>query len=324
MSATFGASSQRKRITVVGAVTLGEADIERLQSLGELAVYDDEPEDEAEVLRRIGESEIVVTGGTPITGQVIRRAPNLEMIAIWSTGYNHVDVAAASERGVLVSNVRGFAAISVGEHAMALALALAKRLPQADKHVREGGYDWSAFWGMELAGKTIGVVGTGAIGSHVARLACCFGCRVVAYTKHPSPERAARLGVEYVPLDSLLKESHVICLCAALTHETEELIGEREFKMMERKPILVNVARGKLIDQEALLHALRTGQISGAGLDVLAEEPPAEDEELLREERVILTPHSGSVTPECMARLTRLCIDNVEACLRGTPQNVIS
>jgi len=177
---------------------------------------------------------------------------------------------------------------------------------------------------MELAGKTFGVVGTGAIGSHVARLARCFGCRVKAYTKHPSSERAARLGVEYVPLDSLLKESHIICLCSALTQETEGLIGEREFKMMERKPILVNVARGKLIDQEALLHALRTGQISGAGLDVLAEEPPAEDEELLGEERVILTPHNGAVTPECMARLTRLCIDNVEAYLQGTPQNVIS
>jgi len=324
MSGTSGSAQVSKRISVVGGVTMNEVERERLASFGELTFYEDETRDPAEVLRRIGECEIVVTGASPVDATVMRGAPNLELVAIWSTGFNHVDVPEAARRGIVVCNAPGFAAVSVGEHALALALALAKNLPQADRHVRDGGYDWSAFWGMQLAGKTFGVVGTGAIGSHVAKLARCFGCRVLATTKHPSARRAAELGVEFVPLDTLLAESHVICLCAQLTEETEGLIGRREFHMMEKKPILVNVGRGRLLDQEALLEALRSGKISGAGLDVLAQEPPAADEPLLREERVILSPHHAAVTPECLSNLTRLCIDTIEAYLQGEPRNVVS
>ncbi len=323
MSKGADGRSPRKRITALGVIWERE-DIERLQSLGEATLYSDEPQDTAEILGRIGGNEIVITGGVPISGEVIRRAPNLEMISIWGTGYNHVDVAEASKRGVVVCNVPAGTAVAVAEHAMALALALAKRLPQADNYVREGGFDWSAFWGIELMGKTFGVVGTGGVGSHVARLAGAFRCRVIAFTKHPSPERAAKLGVEYVPLDTLLEESDFICLCAALNPETEGMIGWREFELMARKPMLINVARGKIVDQKALLHALRTGQISGAGLDVLAEEPPSKDEELLREERVILTPHMAGHTPEGMANITRVCMDNIAAYLRGAPQNVVA
>ena len=313
----------RKRIVVLDKLIMGQDDMKRLKSLGEVTFFSDNPKDTAEILQRIGNSEIVVTGATPIKGEVVRQAPNLEMIAVWSTGYNHIDVVEASNRGVVVCNVPGGTAVSVAEHGIALALALAKRLPEADRHVREGGYDWDAFWAMELAGKTFGVVGTGAIGSHIAKLARCLGCRVLAVTKHPSAERAARIGVEYVSLDSLMRESDIICLSTSLTPETEGMIGQREFGLMVRKPILVNVARGKLIDQKALLQALRVGQIRGAGLDVLAEEPPGEHEDLLREERVIFTPHMAGYTPDAMANLTRVCCDNIAAYLRGAPQNVI-
>jgi len=312
------------RVTVVDYFDMTQEDEQRLRSLGELTLYADRPEDDAEILRRIGDSEIVITGGVSISGEVIRSAPNLEMIAVWAAGYDHVDVAAASDKGVVVSNVTHYAAVSVGEHALALVLAVAKRLGECDKYIREGGYRGAPFCSMELAGKTFGVVGTGAIGSYVAKLARCFGCRVIAFTKHPSPERAARLGVHYVSLDDLLGESDIICMCALLTPETEGMIGRREFDMMARRPIFVNVTRGGLVDQAALLDALRTDQIRGAGLDVLAEEPPAEDEPLLREERVILTPHNAWVTPEAIANSTRICVDNIVAYLEGAPQNVVS
>lgn len=315
--------SRRRKIAALG-VMWERKDIERLQSLGEAIVYSDEPQDAAEILRRIGDSDIVITGGAPINGEVIRRAPKLDMISIWGTGYDHIDVAEASKRGIVVCNVPAGTAVSVAEHAMALALALAKRLREADKYVREGGFDWSAFWGIELRGKTFGVVGTGGIGGYVAQLASAFGCRVIAFTKHPSPERAVELGIQYVSLDTLLKESDFICLCASLNPETEGMIGWREFEIMTRKPVLINIARGKLVDEKALLHALRTDQISGAGLDVLAEEPPGIDAELFREERVILTPHMAWHTPDANANITNVCIDNVEAYLGGTPINVVA
>jgi D-3-phosphoglycerate dehydrogenase len=314
----------RPRIAMVGGVTLGDADVQRLQVLGDVTLFEGEAANPAEVVSRIGESEIAVTGGPAIDGWVMERTPNLSLISVWSTGYNHVDVEEAARRSILVCNVRGFAAVSVGEHAMALALALAKRLPQADRHVRAGGYDWFAFWNTQLAGKTFGVVGAGAIGGHVAKLAGCFGCRVIAHTRHPSPERAARLGLEFVSLERLLEESDFICLCAQLSPETRGLIGPQEFARMARRPILVNVARGGLVDQEALLEALQTGQIAGAGLDVLAEEPPTAGEPILHEENVILTPHNAGVTRECMANLNRLGIECIEAYLRGEPINVVS
>jgi D-3-phosphoglycerate dehydrogenase len=314
----------RKRIVAVEMVIVSQAQLKRLQSLGEVTIHGDDPKDTAEIIRRIGESEIVITGYTPLSGEVIRSAPNLEMISLWSVGYNHIDLSEASRRQVLVCNARGATAVSVAEHAIAMVLALAKRLPEADAHVRQGGYDWGAFLAMELAGKTFGIIGTGSIGSYVAKLARGFECRAIASTKHPSPERAARLGVEYVSLDTLLRESDIICVSVSLNPETEGIIGRQEFEKMARKPILVNIARGRVLDQQALFHALRTGQISGAGLDVLAEEPPPEDEALLREKNVILTPHMAANTPETLANLTRICIDNIAAYLEGAPQNIVT
>jgi D-3-phosphoglycerate dehydrogenase len=301
-----------------------EEDGQRLRALGELLVHDDRNPDEAEILRRIGPSEVIITGGVAISGHVIRSAPNLEMISIWASGFDHVDLAAASDRRVVVSNVQDYAAVAVGEHALALVFAAAKRLREADAQVREGGYDGMALPSMELCGKTFGIIGAGAVGGYLARLAQGVGCRVLAFTRRPSPQRAAQLGVRFVPLADLLRESDIVCLCAGLTPETQGMIGRPEFAMMDRHPVFVNVSRGALVDQDALLAALRSGQIRGAGLDVLAQEPPAPDEPLLREGGVIFTPHKAWVTPEAIANSTRICVDNIAAYLAGTPQNVVS
>lgn len=313
-----------KRITIVDWFAMTDEDEQRLRSLGELSVHDDRDPDDAEILRRIGPSEIIITGGVAISGRVIREAPNLEMIAIWASGFDHVDLVAAAERGIVVSNVRDYAAVAVGEHALALVFAAAKRLRESDVQVREGRYDGMALPSMELAGKTFGIIGTGAVGSYLAGLAQGLGCRVLAFTRRPTAERAGRLGVCYVPLEDLLRQSDVVCLCAGLTPETKGMIGRREFAMMERHPIFVNVARGALVDQGALVAALRSGQVRGAGLDVLAQEPPAENEPLLHEDGVILTPHKAWVTPEAIASSTRICVDNIAAYIQGRPKNVVS
>lgn len=316
--------AERKRISVVDDVMISPEQEARLHALGEARIYADRPADEEELLERIGEAEIVVVSATPISARVIREARNLELIAIWSTGYNHVDVAEATRQGVFVCNVVAGTARSVAEHGVALMLGVAKRLGEADRYVRQGGYAWDALPATELQGKTCGIVGTGSIGGHIATMARGIGMRVIACTKNPSPERAAQLGLEFVALPRLLEESDVICLCAALTPETEGMIGSDEFAMMIRHPILVNVARGQLIDQEALVEALHSGQIRGAGLDVLEHEPPELDEPLLAEGRVILTPHMGGFTPEAMANLTNKCLDNVAAFIAGTPQRLVS
>jgi phosphoglycerate dehydrogenase-like enzyme len=208
-----------------------------------------------------------------------------------------------------------------------MALHLAKKLAEADAHVRGRQFDWSAIQGIELYGKTVGIVGTGAIGAQSAAIAHGFGCWVVAYTKHPSAARAEKLGVTYVSLAELLARSDIILLHAPLTGETMRMINAEALAQMEKRPILVNTARGALVDMEAALHALEMGQIRGLGLDVMEKEPPDWDDprvqRLLAAERVVFSPHCASHTREAFERLTRICLDNVEAFLRGQPTNVV-
>ncbi len=315
-------------ISVIDTVLWEEEDWERLAQWGRLLRYEGPPGSSEEVIRRIDGAQIVVIAEAQVSAVAIESCPKLEMISLWSTGYNHIDVEAARRRGVVVCNVPDYAAHSVAEHAMAMALALAKRLPQADAHVRSGLFNWQAIRGVELYGKTVGVVGTGAIGSKFAALAQGFGCRVLATTLHPSPERAQRLGVEYVDLGTLLKESDMISLHVPLTPATKGMLGQAEFELMQKQPILINTARAGAIDPEVLLWALEEGKIQGAGLDVLWEEPPDFDEplyqRLLEADNVILSPHCGSNTAEAFRLLTDTCLDNIAHYLAGRPTNVVA
>jgi len=309
-------------IAVLGDLPLEVPDLQRLASHGKLTVWPRVPLTIADTLPCVADNEIIIIGATPIGEELLCRAPNLRLIDICSAGYDHVDVAAATKRGVTVCNVPGYAAVSVAEQAIALALAVAKRLPQGDRLVRAGEWVDLDYTLTQLAGRTFGVLGTGAVGSRVAKLARAFGCQVLAYDLVVSPELAADSGVEYVALDHLLRDSDFVCLCLTLNPSTERLVGAHEFALMTRKPILINVARGRLIDQAALLQALRQGQICGAGLDVLEVEPAPAGEPLLAEENVVLSPHVGAHTPETNARLSRICVDNVASFLQGAPQNV--
>jgi len=315
-------------ISVIDAVSWEEGDWERLAQWGTVLRYEGPPEDSEEVVRRIDDAQIVIIAEAKVPAVAIESSRKLEMISLWATGYDHVDVEAARRQGVLVCNVPAYAAHAVAEHAMAMALTLAKRLPQADAHVRSGLFNWQAIRSVELHGKTVGVVGAGAIGSRFVALAQGFGCQVLASDLRASSDRAHRLGVDYVDLTTLLKESDIISLHVPLTPATKGMLGRAEFELMRKQPILINTSRAGVIDPEALLWALDEKKVQGVGLDVLWEEPPDIDDplyqSLLEAENVILSPHCASNTLEALRFLTDTCLENIAHYLAGRPTNVVT
>lgn len=316
------------KISVVHTVTWDAGHFSRLESLGIVAYHPGYPATPAELAARMGEAEIVVGAEVPFSAEVLARCPNLAMLSLWSTGYDCVDLAAARQRRIVVSNVPGYATHSVAEHSWAMALHLAKKLSAADRHVREQKYDWSAIEGVELYGKTVGIIGLGAIGCRSAGIAQGFGCEVVAWTRHPDRPRAVPAGSRFVALPELLAVSELIFVHVPLNPATRHLLDSRAFAVMQARPIVINTARGEIIDLEAAVEALENGVIRGLGLDVMWTEPPDWSnvalQKLLHMEPVVLSPHCGSHTPEAFSRLADVCIANVEAFLAGRPANVVS
>jgi D-3-phosphoglycerate dehydrogenase len=309
-------------IVVVDHVYLEEEHIRKLQSLGNLKIFKEPPETPDDLKRRIEAAEIVIVGWSKLTKDVINSAKKLKMISIWATSCHYADVEAAKERGIVVTHVPGYATEAVAEHAFALLLAAARRLLSADKQVRKGGFDWRPFGGIELRGKTLGVIGTGSIGCRVAEISKAFEMQILGYDKYPNMKRAKELGMRYVDLYTLLKESDFITLHVALTSETDRLIGKKEFEIMKSGAVIVNTSQGKVIDEKALIKALKSGRVSCAGLDVFEEEPPPKDSPLFELSNAILTPHVGFHTVEAVKRCSDICIDNVVKFLEGSPQNL--
>ena len=316
------------KISVPHTVVWEDADWARLRNMGDVSYHSEYPATEAELIARIGEADIIVGADAEFTAKVIGSNPRLRMISIWGTGYDNVDMEAAWQKDVVVSNVPGYSAYSVAEQTWAMVLHLAKKLTEADAHVRAKQFDWSAVRGLELYGKTVGIIGTGAIGAHSVVIARGFGCHVLAYTKHPSPTRAEQLDVIYVSLADLLARSDIILLHEPLTEKTKHMIDAEAFNQMTKKPILVNTARGAVIEMNALVEAVEEGKIRGLGLEVMWEEPPNWEspamQRLLAAENTVFAPHCGAHTREAFQRLTGICLDNVEAFLDGEPTNVIT
>ncbi len=237
-------------------------------------------------------------------------------------GYDAIDVEAAADLGIIVCNVAERTAPVVAEHALALMLATARRLAFLTNRIKEG--HWDRANAVFLRGKTLGVVGTGAIGSEMLRLAHGLGMRTVAWTFHPSRERADLLGVQYLELDELLEVSDVVSVHVRLSPQSRRLLGPAEFARMKRGALLVNTSRGDVIDTAALVEALRSGHLGGAGLDVFDEEPLPPGHPLLECEQVVLSPHSADQTPEGVDMLNAGAVENVLAYLDGQPQNVVN
>jgi glyoxylate reductase len=309
------------RIVVADHVHLEQEHIRKLQSLGELEIFKEPPKTTDELKERIKTADVVIVGWSDLTKEVMDSTERLRMVSIWATTCHYADLEAAKKRGIVVTHVPAYSTESVAEHAFTLLLATVRKLRLADEHVRKGSFDWRPFGGRELAGKTLGVIGTGAIGCRVAEIAKAFKMQVVGYDKYPNPKRAEEIGIKYVDLSTLLKESDFITLHVTLTSETERLIGKKEIAAMKNGVVIVNTSQGKVIDEKALVDALRSGKLSAAGLDVFAEEPPAKDNPLFKLNNVVLSPHIGFHTFEAAKRCTDICIDNVAKFLKGQVQN---
>jgi glyoxylate reductase len=282
----------------------------------------------AELTGRVaGCDAIVPMGSHPIPGTVIAAAPRLRVIALAAVGYNLIDVAAATRRGVLVTNAPGVLTETTADLAWALMLAVARRLPEGDRFVRAGrwsGVYWSLMMGADVHGATLGVVGLGRIGRAVARRAQGFDMRVLYHKRTRDPEAEAGLGVQYRTLAELLREADFVVLTVPLTAETRHLIGAPELAMMKPTAFLVNVARGPVVDEGALVEALRAGRLAGAGLDVFEEEPKIHPG-LLGLENVALTPHIGSASRATRLKMATLAAENCVAALEGRrPPNLVN
>jgi D-3-phosphoglycerate dehydrogenase len=309
------------KIVIVDHVYLEQEHVDRLRSLGDLEVYDEPPKTPAELTKRIERAEVVIAGWTSLTKEIIESSTNLKMISIWATTCHYVDLNAAKEKKIVVTHVPGYATEAVAEHTFALLLAAARRLRQADRHVRGGDFDWRPLGGVELHGKILGIIGTGSIGCRVAEIAKAFGMRILGYDKYPNARRAEEIGMQYAALRTLLKKSDFITLHVTLTSETDGLIGREEINAMKRGAVIINTSQGRVIDEGALAEALKSGRLSFAGLDVFSEEPPSKSNPLLGLDNTILSPHIGFHTVEAVRRCTDICIDNVSNFLKGHLQN---
>ncbi len=278
----------------------------------------------AELIERIKDADTVINirSAIPFPREVLEACPRLKLLSVWGTGVDHVDLVAAEELGITVSNTPGYGAPYVSEHALALALAVSRRIVQSDRRIREGG--WTEGFIEELYNKTLGVVGTGAIGRRMIQLGQGIGMKVVAWTFNPTPERAREYGVEFLELGDLLRQSDVVSLHVALTPDSEGLIGKEQLALMKPSAFLINVARGAVVDEAALVDALQDRRIAGAGLDVFEVEPLSPGHLLTRLDNVVLSPHAGSMAYNGTMRGLEMSIENLEQFAAGSPVNVVA
>ncbi len=274
----------------------------------------DRPLKEAEMVELISDVDGGILGLDEVTANVIAAGKRLKVISRYGAGVDNVDLAAATASGVVVTNTPGANSIAVAELTLGLMLALARRIPQHHASAKAG--SWSRVTGIELAGKTLGIVGLGQVSKEVIARAACFAMRILVHTSFPDEGLTEAYGVEYVPLDRLLGEADFVSLHCSLTPERVKLIGERELKAMKPTSCLINTARGELVDEEALYRALREGWIAGAASDVFTQEPPAGNP-LLELDNFIVTPHLGAITHESVLRMGVLASENALKVLRG-------
>lgn len=323
-----GALEWDMKIVLLDAHTANPGDVSwaPLQAIAPCDIHPRTPL--AETVARCADADVIITNKAVLNREIIAALPKLKYIGVTATGYNVVDVAAAKERGIVVTNVPGYSSPAVAQLVFALLLELTNHVGHHAQTVRDG--RWVAcpdfcYWDhpiIELSGRTLGIIGYGDIGSAVARIAVAFGMKVLASKrewKNPPPE-----GVTPASIDEVFAQSDAISLHCPLTDATKHLVGERTLGLMKPTAFLINTGRGPLVDEAALAQALNEGRIAGAGLDVLSVEPPKAENPLLTAKNCLITPHIGWASHEARLRLIDLTASNLRAFLDGTPINVVS
>jgi glycerate dehydrogenase len=281
-----------------------------------------------EVAGRIAEADIVIANKVPVSGQALQSAPRVKLIAVAATGTDIIDIEACRKRGIVVSNIRNYAINTVPEHTFALILTLRRSILSYRDSVLKGRWQEAGQFCFfdhpirDLAGSTLGVIGDGVLGKAVADLGKAFGMRVL----FSDYKGTTGMGPLYTPFEQVLRQSDVITLHTPLIPTTRNMIGAAEFAVMERRPLLINAARGGLVDEDALAEALREGRLAGAGFDVATIEPPPKDHVLMRlleMPNFILTPHVAWASREAIQSLADQLVDNVDAFVAGKPKNIV-
>src|SRR6185503_12752239 len=303
------------------SVLTGTAAESDLLALGDVKIFTERGADqESELIRRVGDADAVLSlrAYSRFSDRVLAACPSLRLISIWGSGVDNVDLVACRERGVIVANTPGVNANSVAEHTLGLMLAVMRNIPQLDRAVRDA--QWPRQLLVQLEGKTLGLIGLGAIGSRVASLAAAFGMRLLVSTWGPDDGRAAAVGADHVPVETLLAESDVVSLHLRLTPEARGFLGRERLRLMKPTSYFINTARAALVDREALVEVLRDGRIAGAGLDVFHEEPVVPGDPLLSLPNVVFTPHIAGTTQEVIDVGLRRAVENIGVILmRATP-----
>jgi phosphoglycerate dehydrogenase-like enzyme len=296
----------------------------RLRALGEVEAHTTRAADPEELIRRLEGAAAVINmrSFTRFTPEVFSACPGLRIISVSGTGTDNIDLAAAARAGALVCNTPGANSDSVAEHTWALLLALARGLREMEDRMRAG--EWWHHYGIELRGKTLGLIGLGRIAQRVAAMAGGFGMEGIAWSFTPDQRRARRAGVTLVELDDLLSRADVVSLHLRLSERSRGLIDEHRLRRMKPSALLVNTARGALVDEWALAAALHDGRLAGAALDCYSEEPLPMDHPLRSTPNTLLIPHAGWMTREARERMLSEPVDNIIAWLEGRPQNVVS
>lgn len=290
----------------------------------EFIFYDNKTTDTEELYNRAKDRDIVMIANNPLPDSVIERCEKIKMLDVAFTGIDHVGQKACKEKGVVICNAAGYSNETVSELAVGMAINLLRKINAGDKAVREGKTLASAgLMGTELGTKTVGIIGTGRIGIMTAKLFKAFGCRVLGYSR-TKKEEAVQAGIEYTELDELLKISDIVSLHVPSTAETKGFLSRERISLMKQTAILINCARGAVVDNEALAEALNADKIAGAAIDVFDMEPPIPaDYPLLNAKNTLLTPHVAFASKESMIRRAHIVFDNLYAYLDGRPVNVV-
>lgn len=288
----------------------------------EMKFYSDRAADNNALLDRVQQADIIVLANQPLQAEVINKCSRLKMLSVAFTGVDHIDLEACRAKGVTVCNAAGYSTNAVAELTFGLLINVLRNITACDARCRQGKTK-DGLVGSELYGKTFGIIGTGAIGARVAQIALAFGCRVIAYNR-TEKEALKQLGVQFVSLEEVYAQADFISLHVPLTAATKGLISEQALQQMKPSAVLINTARGPVVDSRALADALNKGVIAGAGIDVFDAEPPLNDDEvLLKAQNTVLTPHVAFASHEALLKRAEIVFANIEKWLAGTPQNLI-